>query len=69
LHSTPTLVIEAGPADACLRPPDAQVQTLAGAGLALELEDDPHRAPWLAAVERFTAAAAARAHPTPGLAP
>jgi lysophospholipase len=67
LHATPTLVIETGRADGCLTPPGAQVQTIAAADPALELEDDPHRTPWLAAIERFAAATAARTHPTPGL--
>jgi lysophospholipase len=69
LRATPTLVLEAGAAAPCLTPPGAQVRTIAGAAPALELEDDAHRAPWLAAIQRFAAQAAARTHPTPGLAP
>ena len=69
LRATPTLVIETGRADDCLTPSGAQVQTIPGAYRALELEDDPHRTPWLASIERFTTQAVARTHPTPGLAP
>jgi lysophospholipase len=66
LRATPTLVVATGRAADCLAPPGAQALTIAGADPALELEDDPHRAPWLAAVERFAGEAAARSHPTPG---
>ncbi len=67
LRSRPTLVLSAGKPAACLTPPGAQVATIAGADPALELEDDPHRAPWLAAIERFVSQTAAHTHPTPGL--
>ena len=69
LRATPTLVLSPGVAAPCLTPSGAQVQTIPGADPALELEDDPHRAPWLAALEHFAGATAARTHPTPGLAP
>jgi len=69
LRPTPTLVIQPGQGGACLTTPGAQALAIAGAGPALELEDDPHRAPWLAAILRFAAHAAARANPTPGLSP
>jgi lysophospholipase len=68
LRPTPTLVLSAATPAPCLTPSGAQVQTIPGADPALELEDDPHRTPWLAAIERFTAQTAARTHPTPGLA-
>ncbi len=69
LRATPTLVLSPGAGAPCLTPSGAQVQTIPGADPALELEDDPHRTAWLAALEHFTAATAARTHPTPGLAP
>lgn len=50
----PALVIDDGkPGGACLAPPVALRRSLAGAGPALELEDDHWRKPWLAAVEAF----------------
>ena len=69
LRATPTLVIQPGHAAACLTPSGAQVTSIPGAAPALELEATPDRAPWLTAVNRFTAQTAARLHPTPGLAP
>ena len=69
LHATPTLVLTAARPAPCLTPSGAQIQTIAVADPALELEDDPHRTPWLAAINRFAAQTAARTHPTPGLAP
>ena len=69
LRPTPTLVLSAAAPAACLTPSGAQVQTIAGADAALELEDDAHRTPWLAAVNRFATQTAARTHPTPGFAP
>ncbi len=67
LHATPTLVI--APTASCLTPSAAQVTTLPTADPALELEDTLHRTLWLTAITRFTAATAARTHPTPGAAP
>jgi lysophospholipase len=67
LHTTPTLVI--APTATCLTPSGAQVTTLPTADPALELEDNPHRAPWLTAIERFTSATAAHTHPVPGSPP
>jgi lysophospholipase len=60
---TPTLVLEPTGAERCLAPPGAQFQDIAGALPALELEDDVHRAPWLAAIRAVVADAAAKADP------
>ena len=49
----------------CLSPPGVDVQTITGAGEALELEADPQRGAWLAAVKRAIAAAVQRADPAP----
>jgi lysophospholipase len=62
LRATPTLALETGRANDCVTPAGSQVQTIAGADPAFELEDDPHRGPWLGALLRFISAAAARAH-------
>ncbi len=67
LRGTPTLVLRPDHAGACLTPSGAQLQTIPGAAPAFELEDTPHRTPWLTALERFLAATAAHTHPTPGL--
>jgi lysophospholipase len=56
--SGPILLIDDGKSPACLAPPVAVRRSLAGAGPALELEDDRWRAPWLAAVEAFVQAEA-----------
>jgi len=68
LRSTPTLLVQPAGAPACLNPPGAARVSLAGAAPALELESEPHRAAWLAAVKGFLAQTATRTHPTPGLA-
>jgi lysophospholipase len=65
----PTLVIATDHTGDCLGPPGAQRQTIAGADEALELEADPWRAAWLAAVKRAIAAAVQRADPAPGAKP
>ena len=59
----PTLVLEPSGALRCLSPPGATFQDIAGALPALELEDDAHRTPWLAAIRTLIAAAAAKADP------
>ncbi|HEY1753595.1 MAG TPA: alpha/beta hydrolase [Caulobacteraceae bacterium] len=59
----PTLLIETDGRAGCLRPPVAELRTIPGSGPAFELEDDARRRPWLAAVEGFARAAAARARP------
>ena len=69
LRDTPTLVLEPDRTPACLTPAGAQLQTIPGAAPAFELEDTPHRTPWLTALEHFLAATAAHTHPTPGLVP
>jgi lysophospholipase len=56
--SGPILLIDNGGPSACLAPPVTVRRSLAGAGPALELEDDHWRAGWLAAVEAFTQAQA-----------
>jgi lysophospholipase len=64
---TPTLVL-ATTGD-CLSPPGAEHQSIAGADAALELESDPQRGAWLAAVKRAIAEAIQRADPAPGAKP
>jgi lysophospholipase len=59
----PTLLVEPAGAQRCVAPPNVQTQDIAGASAALELEDDAHRAPWLAAVKSLIAQAAAKADP------
>jgi lysophospholipase len=59
----PTLLVEPAGAERCVAPPGAQFQDIAGALPALELEDDAHRGPWLAAVKSVIAGAAAKADP------
>ena len=49
----PALLISADPTRSCLSPASAKRVAIAGAGPALELEDDAHRGPWLAAIEAF----------------
>jgi lysophospholipase len=61
-----TLVIAPVGAPACLSPPGARTVAIAGAGSALELEDDARRGPWLASVRGFVAAAA---QPSPDSSP
>jgi lysophospholipase len=56
--SGPVLLIDNGGPSACLASPAAVRRSLAGAGPALELEDDRWRAPWLAAIEAFAQARA-----------
>ncbi|HEX3916141.1 MAG TPA: alpha/beta hydrolase [Caulobacteraceae bacterium] len=59
----PTLTLESADKPGCLQPPGAARQVIAGAAPALELEDDAHRGPWLAAIRAYIAAAAAKADP------
>jgi lysophospholipase len=66
LIATPTLQVESVGAVRCLDVVGAQTVEIAGAGPALELEDDAHRRPWLAALTRFVADLARRADPHPG---
>jgi len=61
----PTLVLATDHTGDCLSPPGVDVQTITGAGEALELEADPQRGAWLAAVKRAIAAAVQRADPAP----
>jgi lysophospholipase len=61
----PTLVL-ATPTGDCLAPPGAEHHVIVGADAALELEADPQRGVWLAAVKHAIAAAIQRADPTPG---
>jgi lysophospholipase len=63
---TPTLVLEGDKPGDCFAPPGATHQTIAGAGPALELEADPQRAAWLAAIEADIDGAIQRADPIPG---
>ena len=53
--SVPTLLLETQAGSACPSPTNATVVTIQGAGAVLELEDDAHRAPWLAAITAFLA--------------
>jgi len=53
--AAPALVIDDGKASPCIAPPGSRHLTLSGGGPALELEADPWRGPWLAAIEGFVA--------------
>jgi lysophospholipase len=60
----PTLVLRPGGRPPCLSPPRARSVSIPGAWASLELEDDAHRRPWLAAI--LDAVAASRpASPAP----
>ena len=61
----PTLMLSPGGRMPCLSPPTARSVAIPGAWPALELEDDAHRRPWLAAV--VDAMAAMAPSPTPPL--
>lgn len=52
----PTLVLRLAAGADCLAAPQARSLTISGARPALELEDDAHRRPWLAAVAQAIAA-------------
>ena len=62
--NTRVAILDADRATPCLGVPGADRQRFAGADAALELEDNAHRGPWLAAVEaaleKMTAAAKGR---------
>lgn len=58
-----TLALETSDKPGCLAPPGDSRQVIEGAESALELEDDAHRGPWLAAVRASIAGAAAKADP------
>jgi lysophospholipase len=55
--TVPTLVVQPAAASTCLSPSNARHMAIAGAGPALELEDDARRGPWLAAVLDFIGSA------------
>jgi lysophospholipase len=66
---TPTLLIDTDQTLHCLAPPGAAYLRLAGAGQALELEADPQRTAWLAAIKAAIDQAIQRADPVPGSKP
>ncbi len=63
--ATPTLVVDTDRSAGCLAPPLADTRLIAGAGDALELEDDARRGVWLAAIQRVVDATVRRADPPP----
>jgi len=65
----PTLLIDTDLTLHCLASPGAAYLRIAGAGQALELEADPQRATWLAAVKTAIDRAIQRADPVPGSKP
>jgi lysophospholipase len=62
----PTVILDGDRPTPCLRLPGAQRRRFAGARPALELEDDAHRGPWLAAVEAALARMTRAARPSQG---